>query len=334
MPKRGLKRMPERVLTKQETLVCSLCDEAKKPSDFYQSFDALNKSGYVPMCKKCITNHVMPSGSLDHTKLKEMLQRMDKPYLPDILQLSIESGRQIVGEYFRMLALPQHRDMRWVHTQMGPEQVKIAATVTDDIKEFFGAGYSDEEYLAMQRKYNFLKNNYPGKTNMHVEALLNYVRPQVKCEMATACGNVGEAKTWATIAKDAAIAAKINPSQLSTADLQGGLNNFSRLVQAVEQEKDIIKIMPRFKYMPQDAPDFIIWCFVNYVRELQGLPTATYADVYSFYDKKKQEYMEQYGDPFEIFKDDVDLKNREAIEKFVLDYGAKMKQDKNKDRGD
>ncbi len=325
--------MPVRGLTKQEALVCQMCDESKKPTDFYQSFDTLNKSGYSMFCKKCIATYVMPNGSLDRNKLKEILQRMDKPYLPDILQLCIESGKQIVGEYFRMLAMPQNRDLRWMHTQLDAIQTKQAEAVTDDVREFFGAGYADEEYLAMQRKYNFLKNNYPGKTNMHIEALLNYVRPQVKCELATAAGNVGEAKTWAAIAKDAAIAAKINPSQLSSADLQGGLNNFSRLVQAVEQEKDIIKILPRFKYMPQDAPDFIIWCFVNYVRELQGLPTATYSEVYGFYDKKKQEYLDQYGDPFEIFKDDMDVRNRETIEKFVLDYGMKIKNDKQQKDG-
>ena len=103
------------------------------------------------------------------------------------------------------------------------------------------------------------------------------------------------------------------------ADLSDGLSTFSELSQAVEKEVDIIRILPKFKYRPNDALDFNIWCYINYSRELSGLPSVDYEDIYAFYDKKIEEYVEQYGDPYGIFEDDTSIKNRESIKKFIKD---------------
>ena len=189
--------------------------------------------------------------------------------------------------------------------------------VTKDIIRLFGSGYKKSEYKAMWDKYEFLKKSYPDVTNLHVEALVTYVRFKVKEEMATANGDVVEAEKWNNAAIKAAEKAKINPNQLSQSDLQGGLNSFSELLQAVEQAVDVIPILPKFKYRPNDAIDFNIWCLVNYIRDLEGKPLCEYKDVYEFYDKRKEEYIQQYGDAYGIFKDDTTESNRENIEKFI-----------------
>ena len=189
--------------------------------------------------------------------------------------------------------------------------------VTKDIIRLFGEGYKKSEYKAMWNKYEFLRKNYPDVTNLHVEALVTYVRFKVKEEMSTAQGNAIDAEKWSAAATKAADKAKINPSQLSQSDLQGGLNSFSEIFKAVEQAVDFIPILPRFKYRPNDALDFNIWCYVNYIRDLEGKPLCKYEDVYNFYDKRKEEYIEQYGDPYNIFKDEPTNDNREKIKKFI-----------------
>lgn len=189
--------------------------------------------------------------------------------------------------------------------------------VTDNIKDLFGDGYTTVEYKKMYEKYEKLKLNYTLQTNLHQEALATYVRFKVKEEMATAAGNVDEAKKWYDAAQNAAASGKLTPKQLSEADLQGGINSFSEIFKAVEQAVDIIPILPRFKYRPNDALDFNIWCYINYARDLQGLPQCDYEDVYKFYDRKKEEYLEQYGDPYGIFDDEPDDSIRENIKKFI-----------------
>ncbi len=189
--------------------------------------------------------------------------------------------------------------------------------VTDEIKELFGDGFEDFEYKKMHKKYEKLKLNYTLQTNLHQEALATYVRFKVKEEIATARGDVDEAKKWYDAAQNAAASGKLTPKQLSEADLQGGINSFSEIFKAVEQAVDIIPILPRFKYRPNDALDFNIWCYINYARDLQGLPQCDYEDVYKFYDRKKEEYLEQYGDPYGIFDDEPDQSIRENIKKFI-----------------
>lgn len=189
--------------------------------------------------------------------------------------------------------------------------------VNDDMIQLFGEGYTKNEYRKMFKKYEKLKLNYSLQTNLHQEALATYVRFKVKEEDATAKGEVDEAKKWYDAAQNAAANGKLTPKQLTEADLQGGINSFSEIFKAVEQAIDVIPILPHFKYRPNDALDFVIWCYINYARDLQGLPQCPYEDVYKFYDKKKEEYLEQYGDPYGIFKDDPTTDNRENIKKFI-----------------
>ena len=189
--------------------------------------------------------------------------------------------------------------------------------VTSDIVALFGEGYSKEEYRKMFNKYEKLKLNYSLQTSLHQEALATYVRFKVKEEEATAKGDVDEAKKWYDAAQTAADKAKLSPKQLTQSDLQGGINNFSDIFKAVEQAVDVIPILPQFKFRPNDAIDFIIWCYINYARDLRGLPQCSYEDVYKFYDQKKKEYIEQYGDPNHIFEDDPSESLRENIKQFI-----------------
>ena len=152
---------------------------------------------------------------------------------------------------------------------------------------------------------------------MHTEALVTYVRYKVKEEMAVAAGKPTEAKTWGELAMKQADKAKINPNQLSKADLQGGLSTIGEIAQAVEQNIDIIPILPQFRYRPNDAVDFCIWNYINYARNLEGKPLVEYKDVYKFYDKMREDYITSTGDPYGIFDGDPTLNNRGKVEQFI-----------------
>ena len=189
--------------------------------------------------------------------------------------------------------------------------------VTPEIIKLFGHGFSKTEYRKMYEKFENLKMNYTVQTNLHLESLLTYVRFKVREETATARGDVEGAKKWFEAAQSAATNGKLTPRQMSESDLHGGINNFSDIFKAVEQAIDVIPILPTFKYRPNDALDFNIWCYINYARNLQGLPEVEYEDIYKFYDKKKQEYIDQYGDPYGIFDEDPTVKNREKVKRFI-----------------
>ncbi|MDD2496333.1 MAG: hypothetical protein PHE29_14235 [Tissierellia bacterium] len=327
---------------------CVGCGKTHQKTDFYVSYSPHHANGRVFYCKNYIKNKVYRlDGTIDLNKLKTLLRHMDIAFVDEIWESSLSEDRETVGVYFKNINMVQNRGLTWSDSSVYNETTtsednvesnfenKIENTqdnlyrkskdVTQEelieLENKWGSGYNREEYILFERKYQLLKNNYTEKTAMHTEALYNYIRYRVKEELSTAEGNVGEAKAWGALASKAATDAKINPSQLSKADLSDGLSTFSELSQAVEKEVDIIRILPKFKYRPNDALDFNIWCYINYARDLAGLPACDYEDVYSFYDAKIEDYVQQYGDPYEIFKDDTTIKNRESIKNFIKTDG-------------
>lgn len=334
---------------------CRVCGKIKTIRSFYSASNPnISYDGkVVDVCKDCIKkNSCNEDGTLNIELFKKQLMLIDRPFVPDVLdsslsetQKSIELGKgktDIVGCYFKNIAsLPQYSKLTFlesINLVENNKQISNAVTsiekrvkpkedvyvkqiddfvVTDEILDLFGEGYTKSQYRKMTKKYNKLKENYSIQTNLHEEALVTYVRFKVKEEEATAAGDVAGADKWNKAAQDAADKAKLTPKQLTKADLQGGVTCIGEIAKACEQAIDIVEVLPKFKYRPNDAPDFIIWCYINYCRRLKGLPKCEYKDVYEFYDKQKEDYLAQYGDPYGIFEDEPTLKNRPAVEKFI-----------------
>jgi len=171
----------------------------------------------------------------------------------------------------------------------------LSFIVTDEIVDKWGAGYSNEEYYYFEKKWNKLIDNYGQKTSFHIEGLITYIRLRVKEELATARGDLNEAKGWGAMAKDAATAAKINVSQLSKSDISGGVDLLPQLFEAVESEVGIIPILPYLKEQPYDDADLIIWCVVNYLRRLEDKPRVEYREIWNFYDEMFEDFYKQKG---------------------------------------
>lgn len=310
---------------------CVVCGKIHNKGDFYTSYNRLHKNEVYPFCKDYIKKVSYDIyDKFDIVEFKEVLRQLDAPYIHTDMIGSLEDKRETVGAYFSRINMKQNRDLTWKDSEfedgleydedaidLNKEIENMSNSEKNKLQEIWGHGYSNEELYLFNKKYLMLRNNYDEKTAMHKEALFNYVRYRCKEEIATKNNDVKEAKEWSKLASDAASAAKINPSQLSKADLSDGLSTFSELSEAVEKVSDIIPILPKFKYRPNDALDFNIWCYVNYIRDLSGLPPCDYEDVYKFYDRRKEDYVKQYGDPYGIFTDDTSENNRENIEKFI-----------------
>lgn len=287
---------------------CGACAEFKSSRDFFKSYNPLHTTGVLPYCKKCVHRLChYDDMTINLEKLKEILRQFDRPFLYDLYETSLRSGKDGVGMYFKNLTLRQFRSLSWKDSVLEPRREVVnpyddrdlkpvlGALERVDLTEKWGFGYSDEELYSFEKKYQLLKNNYPEQTAMHTEALLTYIRYRVKEELATAHGDVGAAQKWGDLANKAATNAKINPNQLSKADLSGGLSGFGELIRAVEQAVDIIPVLPKFKAKPQDKVDFTLWCYINYVRRMKNLPDVEYHEIYNFYEQRKKEYEQATG---------------------------------------
>ena len=339
---------------KKNTKLCVYCREELSLSKFHSSKSPIHKDGRVDMCRNCVVKFsIDDQGNVDENKFKIVLRKLDKPFYSDVLNEIIEKlsqdapdeffgkGKEIISAYLqKACGLKQYNtktyddSVRTNHiyapvsayelSNSAPEPaMKVYDRRADEYKvdpeavELFGEGYTPIEYRSMMRKYEKLKESYALETAVHEETLITYIRFKVKEEIATSRGDVEEATKWNKNAQDVADKGKLTARQISKADLQGGITNFSDIFRAVEEANERIPIFPEFKYKPNDAPDFIIWCYINYERNLHGMPEVPYYDIYKFYDQKKKEYIDMYGDPFGIFANDPSLANRETIQKFI-----------------
>ena len=164
----------------------------------------------------------------------------------------------------------------------------------DKMVELFGSGFNGQEYQTMYEKFKTLQNNYPLKTKMHEEALVTYVKYAFKRDKAISDDDIEAADKWGKLAAKQANDAKINPSQLSAADLSDGMTCFSQVSATVEKAQDIIPLLNVFVEKPQDRVDYTIWQYVNYCRHLEGKPLCQYKDLYNFLKKRFEEYKMDY----------------------------------------
>lgn len=350
MPK---KTSGKNAASKKETnrKLCCACETSKVVRYFYRSYNPLHSDGYLPMCKDCLKNacYNEETDDVDVGKLQNLLRQLDRPYIDQYYQSAVNqynslyAGKnvpkkhrlEIVGYYFKNIqSLVQVRSLNW---EQGIEYNKKISSnktdtelhdvrclsgdgkyylsqddfvVTEDMVRLFGEGCTAQEYKTMVSYYETMKNDYPNITESQRKLLLRYVRAAAREEIATNNGNTADAEKWGKLSSDAL-------KQLNQSDLQGGISSFSEFFQKLERTQDVIRILPKYRYRPNDALDFVIWCFINYCRRLEGKSECSYEDVYKFYDEKVAEYVTQYGDPYGIFTDDPSMSNREKIKEFI-----------------
>lgn len=162
----------------------------------------------------------------------------------------------------------------------------------ETLKARWGDDFKIYELVKYEKKYIELKKNYEIKTTAHDEFLRHACVASVKANECMARNDVDGAKQWFAIFKDMTSAGKLQPNQMSKADLSGGLNNFSEFFRTVEQSRRVIDILPEMYETPRDKADLVIFCLVQYVRRLKGLPDIEYSETYKFYEEMESQFID------------------------------------------
>lgn len=251
----------------------TICSDCRKKM-------AVDEEGLILYCKESERgfNKSLFQEALIFTEKKLKKQYNGEDYHAQLIPKSI-------NYYFSKMNLPQNE------TTLVKKPVNLKRVVDEGLIDKWGYGYDSGLYTLFENKYQKLSNTYQLPTESHKEFLMKACVCSVKADEAMANGNVKDAKEWMAMFKDVTSAGKLQPSQMSKADLSQGMDTFGQLARMVEEAIDIIPILPQFKKQPKDLPDFNIWCWINYVRDLQGLPLCTYEEVYKFYEDRKNDYL-------------------------------------------
>lgn len=324
----------------QNGKVCSECGKSKANSGFYKSFSSYD--GLIPICRKCIYKAAFDpeTNDIDLNGFSEILCKVNKPFIETVLEASkkefrkkVQNGRckdkagvdyieAIVGLYFKNISsLPQYKNI--TYSSLNSKAAKKQETkdlvyylpddnfaVTEEMIRLYGEGYTAAEYQQMQKTYNCAMQDYPNLTHAQIRLLLRYVRYDAKEHIAI-MKNASDVDRWSKLA-NGALAQFVNACSKTNAD-----NGFSALMEKIGQAENVKDVLPRFEYRPNDAPDFIIWCYVNYCRRLEGKPEIDFEEIADYYDQAKADFIERYGDSDGIFADDPTLRNRDNIREYI-----------------
>lgn len=241
-------------------------------------------------------------------EIKALLKQIDKPYVASVWVKAVSNNGDTFGNYMRMInSLPQYKTMdgsavvddagnveETLQQQQKEEPVEKVKSDYDmkALKQKWGNMWPKEELIAFEDFYQEFTKTMSLTTAQQVEFAIIASINNVKAKKAISEGDISNAKKYMEMFQDATKAGKLQPAQLTKLDLQGGLNTFGELLKRVEQALDIIPILPQFVMQPQDDVDFTIWCYVNYIRNLQGLPECEYKDIYAYIEQRKKDFEE------------------------------------------
>lgn len=296
---------------------CLECKNERRIAEFYKHDAPIYSDKKYPICKTCIKKKLKLDDPLSDAAIesvKDVMLDMNKPFIHDLWLASIEEAKKtgkkdVFGlykknvdqnnatatwkdsEFSKGVAKKAEPSLQNVNTDSHHEE--IAPDELDTLKEKYGFGYPDDEYLLFEKKYKQLRPSFQLLTTMHEEYFKEYCINKVKETLAKSRGDFKEAKEWAAMVKDVAEAGKLKPSQMSKADLSQGLDGFGQLARMVEEQVELQKVLPKFTERPKDNVDITLWLYINYVRDLKGLPEAEYNEIWKFYEDRYNDYMNQ-----------------------------------------
>lgn len=290
---------------KKEKLICNGCNtEQDKNRGFYNTQNPLYSStNKLPLCKSCLKSQI------DYEDIKtvhRLLKQMDIVFHKEYWQRAVDFKGDTFGRYMTMInSLPQFEGLTWedsvfslndeskVTEQESSDQNNIDSINLTVLKEKYGHGYPDNEYILFEKKFQQLRPSFQLPTTMHEEYLREYCVNKIKETIAKTKGNFKEAKEWSTMAKESAEAGKLKPAQMSKADLSQGLDGFGQLARMVEEHREIQQLLPKFTKRPKDDVDITLWLYINYIRDIKSLPEVHYEDIWKFYEERYADYSSQ-----------------------------------------
>jgi len=332
----------------------AVATEQELADKFYKSTSKLfARNTRVCMCKNCIQIHgTNDDGGFNMDKFKDVLHFIDKPLIFEVFNSSVQEtlkvlakdgvmnsdevyekhGKRLIQIYMKNIALPQNisknyhdsdlfQEVKTTTDLYSTEKQKSDEEEAERLRDRWGNNYDIAELRRFENKCKKLLPSYKklnrGMTDIHEDMFMQWVKYSILSDMALENGDDKRAKELSDMATKAATNAKMNPSQFKAEDFTEGINAFADYTKMAEKAVDIIPILPQFKFRPNDAIDFLMWNYVNYERNLNGMPDVEYKDMWKEYDTRKDSYIKTTGDPYNIFEGDTTEGNREKILKFL-----------------
>jgi hypothetical protein len=139
---------------KVNKLTCTSCGTDKNPTDFYVSNSPFHKhTNKLHVCKDCFWDFVGD----DTNKLKLALRMIDKPFLINLLNSSIEEAEKSdkntnpIKNYMKNVSMPQYKNLTWDDSDFdgfkSSKSINTKQQINEEIDDSFELTKEEIKYL-------------------------------------------------------------------------------------------------------------------------------------------------------------------------------------------
>lgn len=271
--------------TRREKKRCNICKKDKVLPSFYSSKSVLFSDNLVPVCKNCIKD-MIDENNIE--SVKNTLQKIDKPFIAKVWKSAEEGESDTVGSYFRMInSLQQYSEYTWAESDFGGENTtgmykhrfddvdeietietdNGEITLTKEIATKFGSGYTNREYLQMEKFYSDMRLSHDVSTPQLKKQLVYLCKLQIQMDRSLEAGESGDFKKYNDAYEGILRSSGFRPVDRKSSSESAGLNSFSSLFEMVERRG---YVEPKPISERKDLVDCLILSHLNYVRQISG----------------------------------------------------------------
>lgn len=293
---------------------CLCCGKEHIDGNFYSThsrfFDGTDK---LPFCKNCIKNlyqyyyeKYLEDGSLTPEKdaIKRLCMIFDLYFSEEAFQTVKKKMKQSenvspIATYMQNIQLSQYKDKSYdtTITEENNKEFKIDLTdeeaentkIDKNVRDFFGNGFSDDDYIYLKREYDDWVARHECKTKAQEEVFKRLCFKQLEILKASRNGE-DTSKLDATF-QNLLDTAKLQPKQ-NSGDAMSDAQTFGTLIDKWENTRPIPEVDKELKDV--DKIGYLIHVFyTGHIAKVLNLPST----LYNIYDKyiqkwtvKKREY--------------------------------------------
>lgn len=270
------------------SIICNCCGKTKSETNYYNSPTIFNRhTGKYPACKQCIWKLEESTG--DYEIVKDILRMLDRPFLLDLWkssEIEIEgynnATKSVFKTYMKNIAMPQYRELNWSHSQLSSvdslEEVNVKITMEEKEKlvNFFGRGFSIEEYIWLQNEYIDWSTKYAIDTKGLEITIIEICITRLSIRNGIA-NNTSVDKLQKTLLELMG-AANLKPVQETGANASEQ-ETFGTLIKRFENEKPIPKPSEKWADVDGVRKYVSVW-FTGHLMKMLGKKDDVITDVY------------------------------------------------------
>lgn len=174
--------MATKMMPMQEvSFSCHKCGlQSDEPTGFYRSNSMIyGKNGYMPICKDCLAllyDRYLRMYESAYLAIKRLCMIYDLYYSDSIVDACYKNKATFpIGDYMKKLNLSSYKgktfenslregfffDMKEPSTVPSDQKADPVSAIPESVRSRWGAGFSDEEYKALEEHYRYLKKSNP-----------------------------------------------------------------------------------------------------------------------------------------------------------------------------